>query len=130
VLNAKANLSLTAMHDDSRGVIRHDVPPWRQRVHFQRIDRHTTFGCGELQQSQLRPIASVGDKFGVEGDDATLFDVVTKFQKIFLAGNYGGIHQAGSSQAASFFAQQLGPELLSAARYSRLRPTDKTNLCL
>jgi hypothetical protein len=78
---------------------------------------------------QLWPIASIGDKFGVEGNDATLFDVVTQFQEIFLAGNYGGIHQADSSQAASFLEQQLDPELLSAGRYSRLSPTDKTNLC-
>ena len=74
---AEPNFFATAVNDDSRLFVGHQLPP-SAVVDLIRIYSDTAFFGRELKQTQFWPVRVFGHKFGIECNQSGFVNMITK----------------------------------------------------
>ena len=100
IAETESNLFPTAMDDDRRHVVGHDLPPGAQVLDFERIDRFDPIRCAELQQTEPGTEVRLGNEFRIEGDRSRVSQMATKSVEVGLFGNQPARHHSSNRQCA------------------------------
>ena len=87
----ESNLFASAVDDDGRLLVRHQVPP-TSVVDLIGIDGDATIFCRELKQAQFRTVRVFGDELGIERDQARLENMIAQVIERGLLCNQGRRH--------------------------------------